>query len=408
MSTSRTFFLFAGLVSLSHAATVDTTKSHSAEVTSLDGKKWKGDIVSISPKQLALKTSAGVENFELTKLDSVELAPVAGPDAAASAKSIQVELVDGSQFRCTEFKIKNKTAILKLLGSNLTVEAPASLLLYMIRDLSDPKIEQAFRGILAKRAKRDIWVVLKGGTLDGVNGTFGDGDADGATIAFQLEANEEKLKIQMSRIHGMIFNPPPVAVAATVCRVVDAGNNVLNAKGLTVTEKGGLLVETITGVKIDYPAMNLIAKLDFSAGSMLYLSNAAPIKVELSSTEGTPETFRRDRNLDNGELKIASKQYGKGLAIHSRTVLTYDLGGKFKLFQAIAGVDDSVEGEDCKVTLTIEGDSRPIFKQVIKKGDPPKPLNLTVLNVKELRITVESDFLDLGNQVDLADAKLLK
>ena len=57
---------------------------------------------------------------------------------------------------------------------------------------------------------------------------------------------------------------------------------------------------------------------------------------------------------------------------------------------------------------TIEADFKPVFKQVIKKGDPPKPLNLTVLNVKELRITVESDFLDLGNQIDLADAKLLK
>ena len=38
----------------------------------------------------------------------------------------------------------------------------------------------------------------------------------------------------------------------------------------------------------------------------------------------------------------------------------------------------------------------------------PKALNLAVLNVKQLRITVESDFLDLGNQVDLVDAKVLK
>jgi len=398
MSSLRTLLLFVGLASLSHAA----------DVTTLDGKKWKGDIVSIDPKQLALRTSTGTENFELTKLDAVELAPVAGAGSAASAKSILVEFVDGSQFRCSEFKIKNKTAILTLLDSKLTVEAPASMLLYMIRDLSDPKVEQAFRGILAKRGKRDIYIVLKGGILDGVNGTFGDGDADGKMITFQLEANDEKLPLQTSRIYGMIFSPPAIAVAATVCRVIDTGNNVLNAKELTVTEKGGLLVETITGVKIDYPAMNLIAKLDFSAGSLLYLSNANPIKVEQSSTEGMPEPFRRDRNLDNGELKIAAKAYSKGLALHSRTVLTYDLGGKYKLFQAIAGVDDSVEGEDCKATLTIEGDSKPIFKHVIKKGDPPKPLNLTVLNVKELRITVESDFLDLGNQVDLADAKLLK
>ena len=96
---------------------------------------------------------------ELTKLDAVELAPIAAADPKSTAKIILVEMVDGSQFRCSEFKIKNKTAVLTLLGSGLTVQAPASLLLYMVRDLSDPKIEQAFRGIVSKRSKRDIWVV---------------------------------------------------------------------------------------------------------------------------------------------------------------------------------------------------------------------------------------------------------
>jgi NPCBM/NEW2 domain len=379
--------------------------STAAELTTLDGKKSKGDILSIDGKHLILKTAGGNEEFEIAKLDSVSFAAAA---SIVPAKAIQVELVDGSQFRCSEFKIKNKMAVLTLLGSNLTVELPASLLLYMIRDLSDPKIEQAFRGIFLKRGRRDIWIIAKNGTLDGVNGTFGDGDPAGGSISFQFEAGDQKRDMQMSRIFGMIFNPPPTLTAATVCRVTDTDNNVIYAKSLTVTEKGGLLIETVTDVKITYPAMSLIAKIDFSAGSMLYLSNANPAKVEMSSTEGAPEPYRKDRNLDNGELKIAAKAYSKGLALHSRTMLTYDLGGKYKLFQAVAGIDDSVEGEDCKVTLTIEADSKSIFKQVIKKGDQPKTLSLAVLNVKELRIIVESDFLDLGNQVDLADAKLLK
>ena len=88
-----------------------------------------------------------------------------------------------------------------------------------------------------------------------------------------------------------------------------------------------------------------------------------------------------------------------------RRALSGRAGGM--LIEAIAGVDDSVEG-DSKVTLTIEGDLKPLFTGIIKKGDKPKLLNLPVLNVKELRITVESDFLDLGNQVDLGGAKVRK
>jgi len=397
MALLRTLLLLAGMASFAHAA----------DLTTLDGKKSTGDIVSIDDKQVVFKAKGGNETFELTKLSAIDIS-ARSSDTPIGTKCLEVELVDGSQFRCAEFKIKNKTAILTLLSPKITVELPASLLLYMVRDLSDPKINQTFRGILSKRGKRDIWIIQKGEALDGVNGTFGDGDAKGETINFEFEATGEKQNIQMKRIYGMIFNPPPIVVAATVCRVTDGGKNVLYAKSLTVTEKNGLTVETITGLKVEYPSIDSVAKLDFSAGSMLYLSNLDPIKVEQSSTEGVPEPYRRDRNLDNDELSINRTKYPKGISLHSRTVLTYDLGGKFNQFQAIAGVDDCVEGGESKATLTIEADFKPIFKEVIKKGEMPKSLNLTVLNVKQLRITVYSEFLDLGNQVDLVDAKLLK
>ena len=47
---------------------------------------------------------------------------------------------------------------------------------------------------------------------------------------------------------------------------------------------------------------------------------------------------------------------------------------------------------------------------MIKKGDKPKDLNMSVQNVDKLKITVESDgsVTDLGNQVSLASARVLK
>jgi hypothetical protein len=256
-------------------------------------------------------------------------------------------------------------------------------------------------------------------TLDAIPGTFGDGDAQGEAVNFVIEAKNEKVAIQLSRVYGMILSPPSGAQAAqTVCRVIDAQENVLYAKSVAVfkhaEKKGGveetvtgLDVETVTGVRIKYPSLDMINKLDFSAGAVKYLSDLNPDKVEISSNVGTAEAYRRDRNLDNEEIKIAQKRYSKGLALHSRTVLTYGLGGNYKVFEAVVGVDDCVEGES-NAKLTIEADLKPIFTGVIKKGDKPKVLNLAILNVKELRITVESEFLDLGNQVDLGGARVLK
>lgn len=388
--------------------------SNAAELVTLDGKKSSGEIVSVDAKELVFKTASGNETHELTKLSAIE---ISNPKNAAVGAKIEVETVDGSKFRCEDFKIKKDVATLTLLNTKLTFDVPLSRVLYMVRDLSDPKHEQAFRGILSKRGKRDIWVVLKpDNSLDGLTGTFGDGDAKGENINFEMEANAQKLSIQMSRIYAMILNPETKELGQTVCKVIDANANILYAKSLTVTAKKTVEIETVTGAKIEYPNMGSLAKLDFSEGSQLYLSNAAPIKVEQTSTEGIPEPYRRDRNLDNGELKIrledtkemkfVEQKFDKGLALHSRTVLTYDLGGKYKLFQTVAGVDVTVEGES-NATLIIEGDFKPIFKGVITKAKP-QVLNLSVLNVKQLRITVESEFLDLGNQVNLGNARVLK
>jgi len=381
--------------------------SFAADLVTHEGKKASGEIVAIDAKELTLKTASGLDTYELTRLSQVDVPP-APKDPAPGTKWIEVELIDGSQFRCADFKMKGKIATLTFLGTKQTLDIPANTLLYMIRDLSDAKINQAFRGILSKRGKRDIWIFPKGDSLDATTGTFDDADDKGENIQFELEANGEKLNIQTTRIYGMIYNQPPgVLLAQTVCRVIDSNKNIIFAKNFILSADKTFTVETVTGAKIVYPSMASISKFDFSAGSLMFLSNAEPTKVDLSSTEGIPEPYRRDRNLDNGDLKMGSVKYSKGLALHSRTQLTYDLGGKYKTFQAIVGVDDCVEGES-KSTLIIEADFKPIFTEVIKKGDKPRALNLNVLNVKQLRITVESDFLDLGNQVDLADAKLLK
>jgi NPCBM/NEW2 domain len=382
------------------------------ELVTLDNKKATGDITGFTAEGVKFKSGGMEDVYEFTKLDSITLLPNIGE--ITPGKNIDVELIDGTLFHCTDFKIRNKTAVLTLLsstaGPGLTIEFPAKNILYMIRDLSDGKLNQAFRNYLSKRSKLDVWIVKGMETLDAIEGTFGDGDEKGEIITFQIK-DQPKSPIQFAALYGAIFSPPTdVKVAQTVCRVIDANKNVLNAKSVALAPDKRVLVETTTGVTVDYPSMAHIAKFDFAAGAMRYLSAMNPIKVDLSSPDGfQPEVYRRDRSLDNKDIRIEGKAYPRGLALHSKTVLTYDLAGQYKIFQALAGVDDCVEGENV-VTLTIETDlsAKPLFKEVFEKGKTrPKMLNLAVLNVKQLRITVESNFL-VGGQLDLADAKVLK
>jgi hypothetical protein len=71
-------------------------------------------------------------------------------------------------------------------------------------------------------------------------------------------------------------------------------------------------------------------------------------------------------------------------------------------------VDDLVGG-DSQAVVRIEGDGRELFAGVVSRKDRPRPLNLDIQGVKQLRIVVGSQgLLDLGDHVDLADAKVSK
>ena len=60
--------------------------------------------------------------------------------------------------------------------------------------------------------------------------------------------------------------------------------------------------------------------------------------------------------------------------------------------------------------MTIDDGTQVLYKGVIRKGEKPLDLNLSVQGVDRLKITVDSENpgLDLGNQVTLANARVLK
>jgi hypothetical protein len=198
----------------------------------------------------------------------------------------------------------------------------------------------------------------------------------------------------------------------------------------------------VDGVRVKYGNAQMLHRLDFSKGKRTYLSDLEPASVEQTSTEDRVEHYRRDKNLDDGPLRLAGRSFAKGLALHSRTVLVYNIGGEYKDFKAWLGVDDQVGG-DSQAQVTIEGDGKVLFATEVRRKDErlrpeyaevlavaapvgfpgfvpwpalgktlqaggPIPVALDVRGVKQLRITVSSEFLDLGNHVDLADAKVSK
>jgi len=395
-----------------------------AELTTLDGKKLTGDIVSIAGNELTFKTAAAEEKFLVTTLSAVTVGP-APKQPETGKRYTHVELTDGSVFRCESMAVKGNDVELKLLGAGgRTLTVPMRPAVYAInREAGDLKLDQDFRNLLRTRGRFDLWVDKKKSKndegkevekLDGYPGTFGPGDAAADSIQFRLEGENKDSAVRMNRVAGMIFNQKLGEAAPAICKVIDTDGNEYVAQAVARTEKG-YAVTTVAGVKVDLD-QGLVSKFDFAAGAVKYLSDLDPAALDESGSD--PEHYQRDKTLDKQPIQLfvdpakgQKETFPKGLTLHAKTMLTYDLKGQYKVFRALAGVEANVETAS-QVRLTIDDATggANLFKGVLKKGDKPLDLNLNVQNVDKLKITVETDGpgLDLGNQLSLANARVLR
>jgi hypothetical protein len=136
----------------------------------------------------------------------------------------------------------------------------------------------------------------------------------------------------------------------------------------------------------------------FRGGAMTYLCDLDPSRVEETPFFGHRMPWRRDVGLLGDPLRIGGQTYEHGVAVHSRSRLTYDLNGRYERFEAVLGFDDAARGKgrvDCRVLA----DGKEIFaRSDLRADEPPVRLSLAVAGAEQLRLEV-----DFGRDQDSGD-----
>jgi hypothetical protein len=377
-----------------------------ADITTLTGKKLSGDLVSLTAKGVTLKSAAGEQTVPIAELLLVDL----GPESPGRDAFTEVELADGSTLACSAVSLQGAQATLTL-KSGSVVTCPLANIASILNNAHEPAVRQEWRQLLRNRGQYDLLVIRSDGKLDGLDGTFGPGSAAGDAIEFALASGDRTLNPKLSRVQGLVFIRKPAADAPPVfCKVVDSAGNRLVARSATY-DGTTATVELVGGGSVKFAAPARLARFDFSKGKLAYLSDLEPVEVDQSSTDDLIFPYRRDKNLSGSPIRVRGVSYAKGLTLHARTTLTYDIGGDYAEFRCILGVDDVVRAEGgapVHALVSIEADGRPLLKTEVRSRDEPKPIAVDVKNARRLRITVASPLLDLGNQVTFADARVTK
>jgi len=382
------------------------------EVQTLDGQTATGQLVELGAEQLVLETAQGRSIFALSTVGAATRQ--AAPAVDERKSNLWIELVDQSALSATSYSVRAAKAQVTL-TTGARIELPTRTIRW-VRFAPpadrDAKLTKQWTDITETKPTGDLLVVRKNDSLDYLEGVLGDLDKE----ICKFEMDKEVISVKRPKVEGLIYFHPTVAELAEPVGQLVATDGSHLAIRTAVLNDGVVKVTTPGGVAVELPLAE-ISKLDFSSGKIAYLSDLQPETATYVPYFGFQEEplalgdffrYHRDIGFDQSPLRLNGQAYRKGLALQSRTALSYKLPGKFRALKAVMGIDDSVR-EAGSVRVEIKGDGRMLWQGEVRGTEPPRELDLNLTGVRRLDILADfGEDLDIGDRLDLCDARVTK
>ncbi len=382
----------------------------------IDGSQRRGDLVGW--EQSGLKLNAG---GEIVELETAQLLRISRPgDAQNSATSPTfLQLSDGTRLAHEAYEVRAGQATI----ATALAPEPFSISTALIEwvslmpnapELSDAELQGDALVIYNK--KRD--------SFDQLDGILGDISAE----KVQFEWDGETLPVNRNKVGAVgYFHAKRESVTDPVCWLKLADGTRLPIAKLLRTGST-IQATTISDVDFSIP-LDMVRVADYSHDKLIYLSDLKPTYQQWSPRIDLPSSAqlikqhgmpRRDQSFTGSTLALVwphpktgilggeRKNFEKGLALRSRTVMRYRVPKGMTRFIAIAGIDPETSAEG-HITLELFADKRLLWEGEIIGGAEPTEINVELGTARELRIVVDfGENLDYGDRLHLVEARISK
>ena len=397
------------------------------EVSLLKGDVLKGDVISVSDKEIVLKQGDKRVTKPIAEVVKIDFRDPGKPPTGK--RFSQVRLTDGTTVLVSKWLLKNKVMELVLLAGPV-VKVPLATVANVLNSAQDEKFRREWESrTFNTRGKEAIVILNKAGRPNNIECTLGETDEKGEsiTVATVLRGKVVTAQRELSGLHGIIFkNSLDPKAAVPVCKLLDTIQDVVMVTGITPRD-GGVIVTTPSKAQLDF-SYEQIARLDYAKGKLDFLSDLEPSSREIKPNPFDTGEARdrwfvyKDANLSNKRIRLGGVTYNKGLTLLPEVELTYDLKGEYREFSATVGIDEETRAEG-EVTLVIEGDNKELASIPIvyrtektKTGEarkPPRPIKLINLNIKDVQrlkviLKAKDELNGLSMSVSLGNAKVNK
>lgn len=373
------------------------------EVVSFQGEPRIGEWRGLADGKVSLAVAGQEESVPLSEVLEVRFR---GEPGKLDKPTAVVTLWDGSKLGVTQTQVIDKK--LKLTSTALGELALPQADVASIRFSDRFDEDEQWGKLVEKSSKSDLLVIRKEQTLDFLDGVVVE--VTDKSVKFLLDGEEVSTK--RDKVFGLIFAKRTSTAKPASVRLELGNGDVLMASAVSGTDKG---VSVTTASKSELAlSLEQLKRIDFSQGKLRYLSQDPPREVKYTRGIQDGPAFVQDRAFYAPELKpMGLRAFARGLCIRPQTTLRYRLGGEYRRLQAQVGIDESVKDGNGDCDLTIVGDGKQLVKLRVTSRDSARPIDVDVSDVVVLEITVgfggdAATNVDLGDNLDLADAKLIK
>lgn len=377
------------------------------EWETLQGERLQGALTRLSAEEVILQIGKGERKIPLAEVlhfsrGNSKVKPVRDPREGIA------QLTDGSLFGFLEVESAEQGTFLIFKTPRLgTIRLETKAVRSLRIGSTERELENSWNQLTAKSNRDDRLVVRKEKVLDFLTGVIGELTPDG--LKFLLD--NEEINVKRERIYGLIYARGAVSGEPGIQMDVEGLDFLKQVRRISCKDQKEIQIELSQGTPLTIP-FEKVSKVDFSAGKLQYLSAMTPRDVQYQPYFDVIPQLSKDRNLDGGPIRLEGKTYSRGVCLHSKTIVKYELPEGFRRFQTIAGIDQSLKLGD--VLLIIRGDDRELFRGRIQRKESSKPLDLDIAGIHELEITVDfgdpgdPNRDDVGDHLDLADARVIK
>jgi len=388
-------WLALGTVPQARAEVISATAMH------IDGHAVDGRLIALSNDQVGIDSHTTRQTFRFDDLMSItfEVMP------QEKKGDVTIFLADGGRLHAELMDSREEAIVVRTLwGASITIpfDSLAGVKLANADDYAQSA--QLFSDALDKPLPgQDVLITRSKDKPRVMRGRLTSLHKQDGRFVF----SDRERSFKREKIFGIIFAGTRQASQKTGQRIDLVDGSSIHSQ-VNQLNKQQLLLDTRFAGRLSLP-INFVKKIKFSSSRITYLSDMSPLSQTIQGRIHRPWPWRRDRTVAMRPLRVGGIEFEKGLGVHSRTRIRFDVSQSYDRFVSTIGLDDSVAPRG-SVVFQVLGDDEVILDSGLMSGeDPPGLVSIDISSVNVLTLLVDyGDEIDLADHADWAGARLIK